>query len=359
MFAFLGIIQNCLFGILCGLLGVGDCTSFSQESPPPPNSVAPLTRFEYTRPTMGTQIKIVLFAADESQAAFAINAVLEDLEEQSRPINNYKSDSEVSNLANLKPGSQRLLSSELGDLLLQSKRWHDLSLGAFDVTAGATLELWSNARKQKKRPTDQEIAVTKEHSGWKHIHLSKEGDSPHAISVDSPGIRINVSGIATGYLIDHAMDVMRHHGITSALIDIGGDVIVSDSPPGSDGWKISVAGLSESEKIVNTLNVRNCAVTTSGDLNQFTEIDGVRYSHLIDPATHCPIPRRVSATVVAKRAIDADAGATAVAVLGIDKAKPLLANLPIDSVMILEQNHDDASHPTAITRTFQWTRSSP
>ncbi len=88
MIAVLGIIRLNLLGILlCGLLGIGDCKSFSQELPPSPNSASPLSRFEYTRPTMGTQIKIVLFAANESQAALAINAVLEDLEEQSEPIN--------------------------------------------------------------------------------------------------------------------------------------------------------------------------------------------------------------------------------------------------------------------------------
>ncbi len=103
--------------------------------------------------------------------------------------------------------------------------------------------------------------MSKEQSGWKHIHLLKQGDDRHAISFDSPGIRINVSGIATGYLIDHAMSVLTRQGIASALIDIGGDVIVSDSPPGSDGWKIDVAGLSESDEIVNTLIVSNCAVT--------------------------------------------------------------------------------------------------
>ncbi len=318
-----------------------------------------LSRFEYTRPIMGTELKVILYAQDESHAAFAINAILDELEERSLPINNYKPNSEVSKLASLEPGKQQILSVELGELLQESKRWHELSHGAFDVTSGVTLELWNKTRKQKILPTNKETTTALDLSGWHHITLISDDDSRYTISFDKAGLKINVSGIATGYLIDRAMEVLRKQGITSALIDIGGDVIVSNPPPGSSGWKIDVAGLNKSDETQSRIVISNQAVTTSGDLNQFTEIDGIRYSHLIDPTTGTPIPMRISATVIAKRAIDADAAATAIAVLGIQKATPILDSLPIDSVLVLEQEPDREAGKPAPTRRLEWSKNPP
>ena len=155
------------------------------------------------------------------------------------------------------------------------------------------------------------------------------------------------------------MTVLKQQGIESALIDIGGDIIVSNPPPGSEGWKVDIAGLNQSDPIQSRIMIRDQAVTTRGDLNQFTDIDGVRYSHIIDPATGSPVPRRVSATVVAKRAIDADAAATAIAVLGSHRAKSLLINMPIDSVVILEQDVIETEEKTSPVRKLEWARTLP
>lgn len=318
-----------------------------------------LLRFEYNRPIMGTELKLILYAQNEFQATLAINAILEELEQRAKPINNYTPNSEVSRLANLEPGKSRILSVELGEVLRESKRWHKLSDGAFDVTAGATIELWSKARKQKLLPSKDLIVSAQKNSGWDHLKLSSETDSQTTLTIDAKELRINVSGIATGYLIDHAMTVLKQQGIESALIDIGGDIIVSNPPPGSEGWKVDIAGLNQSDPIQSRIMIRDQAVTTSGDLNQFTDIDGVRYSHIINPVTGSPVPRRVSATVVAKRAIDADAAATAIAVLGSQRAKTLLINMPIDSVVILEQDFIETEEKTSPVRKLEWARTLP
>ncbi|MFN7840193.1 MAG: FAD:protein FMN transferase [Pirellula sp.] len=315
-----------------------------------------LLRFEYNRPIMGTELKVTLYAQNEFQATLAINAILEELEQRAKPINNYTPNSEVSRLANSEPSKSRILSVELGEVLSESKRWHELSDGAFDVTAGATIELWNKARKQKLLPSNDEISNAQKNSGWDHLKLASKSDSQTTLTIDTKELRINVSGIATGYLIDHAMTVLKQQGIESALIDIGGDIIVSNPPPSSEGWKVDIAGLNLSDPIQSKIMIRDQAVTTSGDLNQFTEIDGVRYSHIIDPATGSPIPRRVSATVVAKRAIDADAAATAIAVLGIQRAKTLLIKMPIDSVIILEQDVIETEESISPIRRLDWTR---
>jgi thiamine biosynthesis lipoprotein len=332
------------------LLNVCPSNAFAQDD------AIRTSRFEYLRPIMGTELKVILYAKDESHAAYAINAILEELDQRAKPINNYTPNSEVSRLANLEPGQRHKLSLELYEVLSEAKRWHDLTEHAFDVTAGSTIELWRKARKQKLLPSDEEVMVAQKCSGWNHLILSSDDNLGNTITNNAKGLQINVSGIATGYLIDHAMTILEQQGIESALIDIGGDIIVSNPPPDSDGWKIDLAGLRKSDPIHSRVVLKNQAVTTSGDLNQFLEIDAVRYSHIIDPKTGRPVPRRVSATVVAQKAIDADAAATAIAVLGIQRVKPLVGKMPIDSVVILEQDFQESDENDSDIRRFEWSR---
>ena len=314
------------------------------------------SRFQYSRPIMGTELKVILYAHDESQAAYAINAILDELDERARPINNYNPNSEVSQLANLELGKRHTLSAELFEVLTEAKRWHNLTDNAFDVTAGATMELWSKARKRQSLPSNEDIGEAQKNSGWSKLSLNSDGTSGNTITINAEKIQVNVSGIATGYLIDRAMTVLKQHGIECALIDIGGDIIVSNPPPESDGWKVDVAGLRESDPVQSRMVLKNQAVTTSGDLNQFLEIDGIRYSHIIDPKTGRPVPRRVSVTVVAQKAIDADAAATAISVLGAKGAKPLLANMPVDNVVILEQEFPKSNENNPEVQRFEWSK---
>lgn len=321
-----------------------------------------LRRFEYSQPIMGTELKIILYASDKTSVALALNAVLEELEEQAKPINNYAHTSEVSKLAHAPVDTDIALSRQLGELLYESKRWYDLTDGVFDVTSGSILALWSQSRKQLRVPTQQELAEAKARSGWQKLAMTSSSNKYDSLRFLSEGVMVNVSGIATGYLVDIAMKTLHDQGIRSALIDIGGDIIVSEPPPDSEAWTIDIAGLDGGDVVQKRISIRNQAVTTSGDLNQFTEIDGVRYSHLVDPIVGAPIPRRTSATVVAKRGIDADAGATALAVLGWERAAPLLKNLPVDQVYIMEREFDRMVHETETepaTKYYEWIKDRP
>jgi len=147
---------------------------------------------------------------------------------------------------------------------------------------------------------------------------------------------LDLSGIAVGYIVDAAFEKMRAAGARSLLINAGGDIRVGDPPPGAEGWRIAVAGLGKESPPLSMLQIQNCAVTTSGDLNQYVEIDGRRYSHFIDPQSGTPIERRQSVTVIAQKTVDADAGATALAVLGMVRASELFDEMPITSAVLVE-----------------------
>ena len=236
------------------------------------------------------------------------------------------------------------LSSPLADVLIESKRWLDQSHGKFDVTSGRLMAAWRTARKSKSLPSATELLTAREKCGWKYVDLQVGHGGGASISFRQSGIVLDVAGIATGYLLDRMMSVLVENGIHSALIDAGGDILVSDPPPGKDGWSIDVAGISKKSAPLLRLSLRNCAVTTSGDLNQFVEIDGRRFSHLIDPTRGIPVEGRQSVTVVAKQAVDADAGATALAILGADASQNQWPFLPLDQAIFITQP-DDSEFP--------------
>ena len=130
------------------------------------------------------------------------------------------------------------------------------------------------------------------------------------------GMRLDFGAIAKGFACDEAITVLKKHGITSALVDGGGDICVSAAPPGKPGWRIQIEPEKPGEP-APLLVLEDCAVATSGDRYRFVEIDGKRYSHIVDPRTGLGLTSRLTVTIVAPNATDADAVASAVSVLGV------------------------------------------
>jgi thiamine biosynthesis lipoprotein len=305
---------------------------------------ATLQRFEYSTPSMGSNLDVVVYASSEQQATQAITASLKKLKDLSSPLNNYDPASEVSKLATLRVDEQVRLSEPFANVLAESQRWMELSRGRFDVTNGQLIATWRAARKNKSLPSEADIAAARAKSGWLNVDFKNDRKLGPSIAFRQSGIVLDVAGIATGFLLDRMMEVLVSHGIQSALIDAGGDILVSKAPPDRSGWSIDVAGISKNAPPLLRLTLRNCAVTTSGDLYQFAEIEGRRYSHLIDPTVGMPVEGRQSVTVVAKRAIDADAGATALAIMGADALLDHWSLLPLDQAIFVTQS-DNSEFP--------------
>jgi thiamine biosynthesis lipoprotein len=137
------------------------------------------------------------------------------------------------------------------------------------------------------------------------------------VKLVNPGMRLDLGGIGMGFAIDRTLELLRRRGVVSAMIDASGDIGVSAAPPHATGWKIAVAPLDPTAGTApETLLLAEAAITTSGDAHQGVEIDGRRYSHIVDPRTGLGVEGLSAVTVIARDATTADALATAASVLG-------------------------------------------
>ena len=300
-----------------------------------------MDRFEYSTPTMGTVLKLVVYADAQASAERWIDAGLSEIERLMPILNNYSPQSEISRL-NARSGQAIEISEELAQVLQHARRWHELSEGVFDITCGALFELWKQARRAKRVPDDIDRKAALDRCGWKHVQLDDR-----QVTVHRPGLILDVSGLATGYIIDAAIEKMILSGCDSFLMDIGGDIRLGAPPPNKAGWKVDVAGLEKDSPPIMQLSLANCSLTTSGDRNQSLSVDGKSYSHLLNPRTGEPLTSHQSCTAIGIKTVDADAAATTLSILGRTQSAKVFDNLPIEQAILLFLEPRATSDPTS------------
>lgn len=275
----------------------------------------PLARFEYTQPQMGVPFRIVLYATTQRQADTAARAAFARIEELNAILSDYEDDSELSRLsATAGQGRAVALSEDLWRVLAAGQRLAAQTDGAFDLTAGPVVTLWRRARRQHRLPEPERLAAARAAVGYRYLKLNPRD---HTARLLRPGMRLDLGGIAKGYAVDEALKTLRTHGITRALVSGGGDLVVGDPPPGRKGWRIEVAPLdAPGAPPARFVQLKHRALATSGDVFQHVEIDGVRYSHIVDPRTGLGLTDHSLVTIIARDGLTADALATAVSVLG-------------------------------------------
>jgi thiamine biosynthesis lipoprotein len=216
--------------------------------------------------------------------------------------------------------------TELYDLVSHSLEVHRDSFGAFSITLRPILDAWGFTGTHPYRIPKQE-----DFTRWKSL----PNDESILLDADSgtiqtlEGTRIDLGGIAKGYAADRAAGVMRDSGITTGLINAGGDIIVF----GEKTWQIGIKHPRKPGTFA-TIPIKNRAIATSGDYERFFVEDGKRYCHILDPATGWPADRYISATIVAQTCADADAWATALFVQGLVSLEEILTSKGMDWIAI-------------------------
>jgi len=228
-------------------------------------------------------------------------------------MSTWLADSETGRLNAAPAGRHVPLSPEVLGLLRTARRAAVDTDGAFDVTCRPLIELWREAGRRGKPPTDAELAAARAASNWNLIELDAKGAVKR-----SDTARVDLGGIAKGYAIDRALDVLKRDGrLEGGLVDVGGDLACFGRPPSGDRWPVEVQN-PFGDGVLLRLRLPGGAVSTSGAYARYVEIDGTRYSHILDPRTARPADAARSVTVVAPTAVTADVWATALSVLGVE-----------------------------------------
>jgi len=307
------------------ILGMAASLAFPGESA--------LSRFEFSQPHMGTRFQIIVYARNAATASRASDAAFERIARLDDTMNDYNPRSELMSLCQRAGGPPVPVSEDLFQVLARSQALAERTDGAFDITVGPVVRLWRRARRQHEMPAADELAHARELVGHEKLRLDPGARTAQLLK---KGMLLDLGGIAKGYAADQALAILKKHGITSALVVAGGEVAVSAPPPGRKGWRIGIAPLESPEKPpTRLLLLHDAAVSTSGDSEQYVELGGKRYSHIVDPRTGIGVMGRSSVTVVASDATTSDGMATAVSVLGPQQGLELVRSTPGTAALII------------------------
>ena len=296
----------------------------------------PLERFSFNSPHMGTLFTITLYATNETFAESAANAAFRRIAALDEIMSDYRADSELMQLCDQPFGKPVPVSKDLFDVLARSQEISKLTDGAFDVTIGPCVRLWRFSRKRKTLPTPQELAAARAAVGWQKLKLDARARTATLLA---PNMRLDLGGIGKGYAADQALKELKGRGIDRALVAASGDIAIGNPPPDEPGWKVGISGIDvKTNDTAHALLLHNCGISTSGDTEQFVEINGIRYSHIVDPATCLGLTNRIQDTIVAPNATTTDGLDTALSVMDVQRGLKLVDSMPGTATLFLKKD---------------------
>lgn len=287
---------------------------------------------------MGTDVTITVYCRDKTIGEKALKQAFQVVRKLSYDLSDYEPESELSQLSAAPVGKAMPISAELWEVLKEGQAISIQSEGAFDVTVGPISRLWRRARRLKRLPLPERVEAARAKSGFQHLKLDA---SDPKVTLAKSDMRLDLGGIAKGFVADRALAVLKKHGVTRASVNAGGDLVLGEAPPDRPGWKVGLAPLEPQKPPTRFYFLKHCGVATSGDAWQYIELDGKRFSHIIDPRRGQPVQGRSSVTVVAPSGLAADAWASAISVLGTKagfQRMKLASTKPIHALVVRVEN---------------------
>jgi len=275
-------------------------------------------RFHFTENKMGSPFNIIFYHTDSSEADVISKMCFAIVDSLNKIFSDYSPGSEISLLAENAYLEPQPVSDNLLFILKESKNAWNKSGKVFDISIGPLTSLWRKARKEKRFPSKLEIRKAKRLIGFNKLQVDTLNKT---VFFTQKGLRLDFGGIVKGYAAQKVIDYLISKKILHALADAGGDIVMSQPPPGKNGWTVGINMPQHENQIWHQdLSLVNCSVATSGDVYQFISHNGKKYSHIIDPRTGYGVTSQRNVTVIAKDGITADWLATACSILPINKA---------------------------------------
>jgi len=288
-------------------------------------------RFSMTSDAMSTYVSISAVSRDQQVAESAIKAAFSSIRDLEKRLSWWTRTSEMAAISfNAGIRSVRV-SPETYELARISVDISNNTSGAFDPTVGPLMRLWD--LQQEVVPSKEQVSAMLEITGFRRIRLDP---SEKSIALVKSGMSFDTGGIAKGYAVDRAVEILKVHGIDSGLVAIAGDMRAFGTREDGKPWKVGIRdprGVSEKE-LIATLELRDEAISTSGDYERFFIKDGKRYHHILDPATGYPAEGTMSFSVLAPRAVLTDGYSTGAFVLGPEKGLEAIKKQGLEGVAI-------------------------
>jgi thiamine biosynthesis lipoprotein len=280
---------------------------------------------------MGTEVSISVMCSDTILAEKAIDLAFNEMLRLENLMSRYTNDSCISKLN--KEGHLEGAPPEVTYVIDKSKYFSNLSEGAFDITIKPLIDLLSYCFSVDNRPpTDEEIQSKLELVDFREVSVHG-GD----VELKESGMGVTLDGIAKGYIVDKAIEILADSGINHALINAGGDIRTLGGKLDDKAWRIAIKNPMDERNYAEILDITDRSVATSGNYELYFTLDK-KWHHIVDPRTgYCPF-EVTSATIVTEKAVDADALATTTIVLGPEKGMALIKGLGNAEALFINQN---------------------
>jgi thiamine biosynthesis lipoprotein len=280
-------------------------------------SVTPRHRFTFR--AMAGEHEITLCGASDAAARRAADAAIADVARIEAKYSRYRDDSVTTRINRAAGGVSVPIDAETAALLQYADRCFALSDGKFDITSGVLRRVWDFRAASPRLPDEHALAAARALIAWRDVEWDDR-----AVRLPRAGMEIDFGGLGKEYAADRMATICREHGIASGLINLGGDVRAIGAQPDGMPWRVGIRDPRAPDRAIARVDVVDAAVATSGDYERFVMIDGVRYCHLLDPATGTPVSHWRSVSVVAPLCIVAGSLAT-IAMLLEARAEAFLA----------------------------------
>ena len=275
---------------------------------------------------MACAYTIVAYGPDAQTLPSIVEAALDEVDRIDWLMSHYRPESPLSRLNREADNGPVPVDPELFDFLAECMKYSRESGGAFDVTVGPLMKAWGFFRGEGRLPSELELRETRETIGYGHVTL-RGGE--RTIQFDRSGVELDLGGIAKGYAVDRAVELLRSRGVTAALVSAGGSTIYGlGAPPGRRGWEVSIQDPVHANRVARKALLRDRALSVAGSYEKSFELAGVRYGHVMDPRTGRPVTDVLGVAVLTGSGTEGDALDDAFFVLGVAGSREYLKRLP-------------------------------
>lgn len=288
-----------------------------------------------TVPVMGTVAELAVPARHEGLARQALSAAAAELRRVEALMTRFRGDSDVGRFNRAGVGERVPVSTETADVVREALAWSRRTGGAFDPTLERLTASWDPVTHDAPPDASALQRARADAGAWERLEVASLPGESRAVLVRAPGTALDLGGIAKGYGVDRAARTLREHGVLRGLVNVGGDLMALGEGPGGRPWRVGIRDPRNPEGVLQTVELVDQAVATSGDYLRFFRHGGKRYHHILDPRTGEPAASRVrTVTVVAADVTTADAAATAVFAAGVDAGRLALLSSPVPTRII-------------------------